>query len=140
MRLKKIFSKPSMTKQSFKDECDINKIMKKFERTGAITHYAKYGAEYGDATQIELQDALNVVARADEMFEELPAAIRKRFSNDPGEFLAFVQDESNKEEMIKLGLRDDKRATQEVAMGVEAARRKADPPPTPDQAPDQPSS
>ena len=40
---------PSMTKQSFKDECDINKIMAKFQKTGAIEHYAKHAPSYGDA-------------------------------------------------------------------------------------------
>ncbi|AXL15302.1 internal scaffolding protein [Microviridae sp.] len=100
----------SMTKQSFRDECDINKIMAKFQRTGAIDHFAKHAPQYGDATAIELQDALNVVANANTMFEELPATIRKKFENDPQQFLDFVQDEGNAAEMIELGLRDDNRA------------------------------
>lgn len=91
-------------KQSFKDECDINLILKKFQKSGAISHYASNSMSYGDATQIQLQDALNVVANAETMFEELPSSIRKKFNNDPGQFLAFVQDEKNLEEMRELGL------------------------------------
>lgn len=100
----------SMTKQIFKDECNINNIMAKFERTGAIDHYAKYAPHYGDATNVDLQDALNTVISAQEMFDELPATLRKRFSNDPGEFLDFVQNPENQEEMYELGLKVDKRA------------------------------
>ena len=43
----------AMTKQSFKDECDINKIMAKFQKTGALNHYAKHAPQYGDASGIE---------------------------------------------------------------------------------------
>jgi len=97
-------TKPSMTKQSFKDECNINNIMAKFQKTGALNHYAKHAPNYGDATHIELADALNVVADAESMFEELPSSLRKRFQNSPELFLEFVNDEKNLEEMKKLGL------------------------------------
>lgn len=99
-------TQPSMTKQSFKDECNINKIMDKFQRTGALNHYAKHAPDYGDATHTELADAMNIVANAETMFEELPASLRKKFENDPEKFLEFVQDEKNAEEMIKLGLKE----------------------------------
>ena len=94
----------SLTKQSFKNECNINKIMDKFQKSGAISHYASNSPSYGDATQADLQDALNIVADANTMFEELPSSIRKKFDNDAGEFLNFVQDEKNLEEMRELGL------------------------------------
>ncbi len=94
----------SLTKQSFKDECDINKILKKFEKTGAITHYTKNAPQYGDTTSPMLHDAMNIIANAESMFEELPAQLRKKFNNDPGTFLDFVQDENNLEEMRELGL------------------------------------
>lgn len=93
-----------MTKQSFKDECDINLIMKKFQRTGIITHYAKHGPQYGDIPAIEYQEALNTIIAAENAFAELPAAIRKKFNNNPEEFLEFIQDDSNLDEARKLGL------------------------------------
>ncbi len=96
------------TKQSFKDECDINKILKKFEKTGAIHHYATNAGNYGDTTQPQLHDALNIVANANTMFEELPATLRKKFNNDPGQFLEFVQNPKNLEEMRELGLAKQK--------------------------------
>lgn len=97
-------SQDEPAKQSFKDECDINKIMAKFQRTGIINHYANHAPEYGDATPIEYLDALQTVAKANEMFADLPSSVRKRFSNSPEEFLEFVQNPENLEECRKMGL------------------------------------
>lgn len=95
---------PSVTKQSFKDECDINMIMKKYQKTGAITHLNNRGGEYGFADAIDFREALEVVNRAQDLFDALPSSIRKMCNHDPGEFLEFVQDPKNAEELVKLGL------------------------------------
>lgn len=95
----------SLTKQSFKAECNINNIMAKFQKSGAITHYAAHAPTYGDCTPIELLDAQLIISHANEMFDDLPSAIRKRFHNNPEEFLEFVQNEDNQDEMVKLGLK-----------------------------------
>ena len=94
----------SRTKQSFAKECDINHIMAKYQKTGAITHFAKHSPQYGIADGQTFQDAMNLVCEAQEMFNELPSSIRSRFGNDPAAFLDFVNDEGNADEMIKLGL------------------------------------
>lgn len=93
-----------ITKQSFKDECDINKILEKFQKSGAITHFASHAPTYGDCTPVQLHDALNTVANAETMFEELPSSIRKKFNNNAEQFLEFVQNDKNLEEMRELGL------------------------------------
>ena len=104
-RLQTRCSEPSLTKTSFQEECNINSIMKRFQKTGAITHYAKHAPSYGECTSIDLLDAQLIIANANTMFEELPSSIRKKFDNDPALFLDFVQDEKNQEEMVKLGLK-----------------------------------
>ena len=109
-------TKPSMTKTSFQDECNINKIMAKFQRTGAIDHYAKYAPTYGNALHTDLHDALNVVADANSMFEELPSGLRKKFHNDPEEFLEFVNNKNNLEEMRELGLANKPTPAKPVSM------------------------
>lgn len=103
-RVYAINTEPSMTKQSFKDEVNINKIMAKFQRTGALNHYAKHAPTYGDATGPDLLEAQLIISKADSMFAELPSEVRKKFDNDPALFLDFVQDPKNLEEMQKLGL------------------------------------
>ena len=93
-----------MAKQSFKDECDINKIMAKFQKTGVLNHYAKHAPSYQDIPALEYADALNIIATADTMFEELPSELRKEFKNDPEVFLEFVQNPANLDQMREMGL------------------------------------
>lgn len=92
------------TKQSFKDECDINNIMARFQKTGVIAFANKFQARYGDVTGVDFANAMRVVADARTMFAELPARVRERFANDPARFLEFVQNPANKDEARALGL------------------------------------
>ncbi len=99
---------PSRTKQSFRAESEIENIMARYVKTGIIDHLSRFGAEYGFASSVSFHEAMNVVSKAEQMFDALPAAVRQRFSSDPGEFLEFVQNPENQEEMIKLGLAERK--------------------------------
>jgi len=78
--------------------------MMKFIKTGTVTHLAKHGASYGNFSPVSLQEALNIQIDAQKMFMELPAKVRKEFSNSPYEFLVFMQDEKNADKLIELGL------------------------------------
>ncbi|WNK14507.1 MAG: internal scaffolding protein [Microvirus sp.] len=97
---------PMITKQEFAQECDINHIMAKFQKTGLIDHVNKYPGGYGDFTNLptDYQSALNQIIQADEMFLSLPSGIRKQFENDPGQFLEFAENPANAEKMRDLGL------------------------------------
>jgi len=94
----------SKTKQTFKDECNINKIISKYQKTGALDHVNKYQPSYGYATAIDFRDSMEIVLRGQEMFDALPSNLRKRFDNSPAEFLQFVQNPANSTEAISLGL------------------------------------
>lgn len=93
----------SRAKQSFRDECDINKLLAKYQRTGVLEHVRRHGLEYGFAPAVDFKEAMDIVAQGNSMFEELPSSLRKRFET-PEAFLEFVQDPENKEEMRELGL------------------------------------
>jgi len=98
------FSKPSLTKQSFRDECDINNILRQFNVTGQLP-VGSVQPQYGDFSGItDYQSALNAVMAAQDSFLALPAKLRARFDNDPALFVEFASDEANKEEMKALGL------------------------------------
>lgn len=97
-------SKKSRTKQAHKDECDINWIVKKFHNTGTLEHARKYEAQYGFATSEDFHTSMNIITRANEMFEELPSHIRTEFRNDPAEFLDYVHNPDNIQDMIQMGL------------------------------------
>lgn len=110
-------NEPSLTIQSEKDSCDINKIVSRFSNKRKdikriaqdliMTPYVRSGSpQYGDFASVPLnyQDALEMVQNADSSFQELPSALRKRFDNNPGLFLEFIADEANRDEAVKLGL------------------------------------
>lgn len=95
----------SMTQQQFKDATDVNEIMKRYTQTGEINHLNKGQGIYLDNIEIPAyQDALDIVIQANLAFENLPAEVRKRFSNDPAELMQFLEDPKNREEGEKLGL------------------------------------
>lgn len=98
---------PSMTKQSFVAECDINNILKQFKTSGMLSHVNAQAAQgrYMDLpTEVDFQESLNTVIQAEDAFASLPSKLRSRFGNDPSEFLAFCTDPANKDEMRTLGL------------------------------------
>lgn len=98
------FKGKGRTKQSFKDETNINFILAKFQKTGVIEHQNKFQGQYGEFLAIDYQEALNTVIEAQAMFETVPSNIRKEFDNDPGKFLDFVSDEANRDRAVELGL------------------------------------
>lgn len=104
IKLVTTFSTPGRTKQSFKAECDINNIMARFLKSGVLEFTQKNEPRYGDVTGIEYNDAMITVASAKTLFNELPAALRARFENEPARFLDFVNDDRNLEEAREMGL------------------------------------
>ena len=104
-RYVKSFSGESRTKQSFKNETDIGNIVRKHAKTGLLEHVNRFSGDYGDYLNVtDYQTSVNQVMAANDMFLSLPSSLRKRFDNDPGSFLNFVSDESNRDEMRELGL------------------------------------
>ncbi len=93
-----------LTEQSHKNQCDVNRIIEKYDKSGIITHVSKFEGKFGDTTGADFQSMQQTVANARNMFNELPADIRSRFENDPTNLLTFMEDESNRDEAIKLGL------------------------------------
>lgn len=108
--------------QQFKDDCDINSIMRRFQKTGAIDHVAKHQPQYGVWAPGDLHQALNIVAQAESMFADLPSSLRRRFNGDPSELLAFVQDPNNADEAAELGLALSDVAAAEAAVLAEERR------------------
>lgn len=92
------------TKQSFKDQADINFIMGRYLRSGNVDWLSRHEGTFGTVEPQTFHECMNVVSRAKEMFADLPSAVRKRFSNSPADFMAFMADSNNIAEMRKLGL------------------------------------
>lgn len=101
------FKEPTMTIQSEKDNCDINVIMNRYATCGTPLPYRTDGVQPVYADVSELGDYMENYQRckqAEEMFNNLPSALRKELDNNPANLLPFIQDEKNKERCYEYGL------------------------------------
>ena len=97
--------KGGRTKQSFKNECDVNRILANYRKTGLLTHVQQHQGKYGDFTHaVPYHEAYQQVLLAQDMFASLPAAVRAVFNNDAGQFLAFADNPANFDAMVEMGL------------------------------------
>lgn len=95
---------PSLTKQSFAEEVDINTIVKRFGLTGQLPENVAV-PQYADFDQVvDYHSAMLQVRAAQEAFMKMPAHVRARFNHDAGALVDFVSDERNRAEAERLGL------------------------------------
>lgn len=90
------------TVQSFKDETDINRIMDRARVTGTISHLSRYEARYGDFADFDFLDAQVKLNQGREIFDALPAELRKEFGQSPAEFFSFINNPDNVERREKI--------------------------------------
>ncbi len=131
------------TKQSFRDECDINAIMDRAAQGGTITHLAKWEGIYADFSEYDFQDHNQKLTKGREIFDDLPAEIRREFGQSPQAFFDYVNDPKNIDilaeklpGLAKPGTQLKKGASADAdADAAQAAADKPaseDPPPTPE--------
>jgi phage internal scaffolding protein len=104
LKIATINTQPSMTKQNLKDDADVNKIIKRYNKTGVLPNMNKLEAIYGEITSQDLQDALNKVDASYEAFSEVPSQIRGQFENDAGKFIDYATNPANIDQMRQWGL------------------------------------
>lgn len=93
----------TMTKQAFLDSTDINKILAKAARGDTISHLAKYGAVYGDFTDMpDLLEAQARLAKGQDIFDHLPGEVRREFDQNMSKFFDFVNDPANKDDLPRV--------------------------------------
>lgn len=98
------FPENGLTQQHFRDEVDVNTIVRRFGVSGVVP-VARELAEYGDFSEVgSFHDAMNAVTSGREAFARLPANLREQFDNDPAVFWEALQDPANDEEFVKLGV------------------------------------
>lgn len=115
--------------QNFKDECDINVLLKKFGIGYEMPASIRI-PQSGDFTGIsDFHSAMNAVNQARETFEELPAHIRAEFKNDPGEFTEFAMDEKNREKLKEWGMLSPEALERDRIAAERKSLSEATPPP-----------
>lgn len=94
----------TLAQQQFKDESDINNILRQFNITGILPN-TPISPRYGDFTGIsDYKTAVDRVMAVEDEFMSLPAEIRARFNNEPESLIEFLNNEENRQEAVKLGL------------------------------------
>lgn len=114
-RVQIFFNDPSLTRQEFKDECDLAKILQRFraspEGLAALTNAQGFAAShvFADVSAVpDFRAAQDAIIKANASFMALPPLVRRRFDNDPASFLDFMQDPKNEAEARSLGLLNPK--------------------------------
>lgn len=98
---------PSLTRQEYAAECDINALMARYEQHGQWPLMpADHVPQYFDFTSMpgSLQDALNMMMNAETAFMSLPASVRKEFDNNAVRFVEFAEDRANLDQLREWGL------------------------------------
>lgn len=95
------------TKQEFKEEADINRIVNNILQGGVsdwLERHEKWVQQAGDTKVPDLnyRELMTQVAECDERFMQLPSAVRAGFKNDPAVFLDFIQSEGGEVEIKEL--------------------------------------
>lgn len=115
---------PSLARQEFKDECDINVLLKKYRDHGVVPAMRVGEPRYLDCTEVppDLMTAMNIFIEAEQAFMSLPAEVRKQMDNDPAKFIAFAQDRENLDQLRKWGLAEPEKAP-DAPMRVEVVNQ-----------------
>jgi len=96
--------KPSKTDKSMKKVCDINNIVKTYHKTGMLPP-ARKQAYYGDVSEVgNLTTALELSNQATELFNSLPATLRKQMDDSVLNLESFIANEQNAETCYEHGL------------------------------------
>ena len=95
----------SMTRQEFAEECDVNVLMAKYEKTGVWPNVPGTEPVYLDVSAVpDLMTAMQYLEDAERAFMTLPAKVRREFDNDPVKFVDFASSKDNLTQMRDWGL------------------------------------
>lgn len=93
----------SLTRQSHKDECDVNRIVRRYYDTGNHFDLASFSEEILQLPEgLTYHEALNMKIAADEAFMGLPSEMREAHNNDPGQLLSFVESDDFVNQRVDL--------------------------------------
>ena len=110
-RIRKSFQKPSLTQQEFAENADINIMLKKLVVSKDPIAMARLaqpnfnGVDTLDLSEIgDYKESLDRVLEVQNNFNNLPADWRKKFGQDPVQFLQYIADPDNREVLENAGL------------------------------------
>ncbi|AXH74171.1 MAG: internal scaffolding protein [Microviridae sp.] len=107
----------TLTHQSFREEADINVIVKRYGINDALPTGMSIPS-YADFTGVtDYRDALDLINAGNIAFSSMPADVRSRFNNDASLFVEHFNAISNRSEGEALGLVFNEPAPADVVEG-----------------------
>ncbi|MBT1846966.1 hypothetical protein [Enterobacter ludwigii] len=97
---------PTRTQQHFKDEVNINNIVKRAIATRDNSVFTPaQRAQYYDTTAFsDYQSALDMLSGVEDDFMSLPSSVRQQFGHNPETYVEFMSNPANLQKAIELGL------------------------------------
>lgn len=100
----KVFGQ-SLTKQEFREECDVNLILSRYQDAPPKPWGSPPVLRFGDfADAPDFLAAQLLVKEAEDLYNSMPVQVRDRFGHNPANFLQFVHDPKNRDEAKRLGI------------------------------------
>lgn len=94
-----------LTKQEFKDDCDLNRIIERYTPQMLIESYNALKGAYGDFSDtLSHQEARQRVIETESWFESLPAQLRSMFDHDVSKCVDYLENPANQDQAVQLGL------------------------------------
>lgn len=116
---------PSLTRQEFVAECDINSLMARYEThvIGGPGNLPPAVPMYADFASVPktLLEYMDFMGEAEAAFMSLPAVVRKEFDNSAHLFVDFASDPANLEQMRTWGLAPPAKAPEKAEPGAGAS-------------------
>ena len=60
--------------------------------------------QFDDVSGNDFQEAMQIITKAQQTFDNMPSALRQQFNNSPAEYLDFVQNPENQTTLVEMGL------------------------------------
>lgn len=86
-----------LAQQSFKDQCDINNILKRHQAGDVLYHVKDTPPQYMEVEPMDYREALQLAKDVQDRFDSLPSNLRSKYENDPELFLADLQRQQTEE-------------------------------------------
>lgn len=95
----------NLTDQSQKKKCDINNILKIYQKTGVMPHVKEGLAQYLDVSEVpNLEEAHEIIKEANALFMELPADVRRLCDNNPEKLHDVLVNENYQDLLLSYGI------------------------------------
>lgn len=97
-----------LVEQSHSQEVDINNIIKRHGgKVELIASTANVQAlRFDDNPNNDFQEVMNMLIKGKQSFESLPSEVRRHFGNNVAEFMDYVRNPDNSDQLIAWGLQE----------------------------------